>query len=72
MKAGVQPQHHIDVGQPQVRVHQHDIAALRGDGHGQIGGYGGLAHAALAAGDGDDLDGSRCVELDARVSGLIG
>ena len=55
---GMQVQHHIEIGQAEVGVqHQHALAA-RGQGRRQVGGDEGLAHAALAARDGQGASAS--------------
>jgi hypothetical protein len=61
--AGVKAQYHVHVGEAKIGVDQHDVAALCGDGHGKIGGYRGFADSSLAAGDGDNLDRTRGVDL---------
>ena len=63
MKEFSKPQYHVDIGQPQVRIEQHDVPALGGERHGQIRGHGGLADASLAACDGDHLDRTRGIEF---------
>ena len=45
---GGQPQKDVHVGQPQVGVEQHHLAAHLGQAVGQIDGQVGFAHAALA------------------------
>ncbi|KAG1535581.1 hypothetical protein G6F50_015270 [Rhizopus delemar] len=52
-EGGVQPQDHVDVGQAEVGVQQQRALAHAGQRHGQVGRDVGLAHAALAAGDGN-------------------
>ncbi len=51
-----EPEKHIDVRQPQVAIEQHAHAPARGERGCQIHRDAGLADAAFAAGDGDDLD----------------
>lgn len=50
---GVQVEHHhVQVGQTQVSVQHQHLEALAAQGRGQVGAEKGLAHPALAAGDG--------------------
>ena len=63
VEPGVQPEYHVDIGQPQVGIDQHDVPALGRDRYRQIGRHRGFADAALAAGDGDHLDRARGVEF---------
>ena len=63
VESSVQPQNHVDVGQTEIRIDQHHVAALRGDRHGEVGRYGRFADTAFAAGDCDDLDRTRGIEL---------
>ncbi len=51
---GMQVQDHVQVREAEIRVeHEHAVAAP-GEGCGEVGGNEGLAHASLAAGDGND------------------
>ena len=51
-----EPQEYVDVGEAEVAVEQHDFLAARRERGGEVHGDRGLAHATLAAGDGDHLD----------------
>jgi len=63
-----EPEEHVDVGQPEVAVEQHDFLAARGQRRGEIDRHRGLADATLAAGDGDDLHGIRLPRIRVGVT----
>ena len=72
-RAALRAQHHRHVGAVDVRVEQADGCAEAVEGDGEVDGAGGLAHAALAGGDGEGVA-ERQIHLrpDARVADDVG
>ena len=61
-----QPQKNVDVGQPQVAVHQEHPPSLVGQGKGQIDGQAGFAHTTLTAGNTPEFRLSHMTHLPCR------
>ena len=54
VEVGGKPEQNVHVGQPEIRVEQHNALAFGGKTAGKIDGQVGFAHAAFTGSDGED------------------